>query len=114
MTAINFYNFQLNQKVAPGMSSTFYIHFTPDAIKDYSHQLICTSERERILVPIKCIGARGLLDFPDLISLEDCPVKMSKSKTLLIRNIGTVRVYKGNVSVGNVLVTFLPGKGLGI
>ena len=72
------------------MSSTFYVQFTPDAIKDYAHELICTSERERILVPIKCIGGRGLLDFPDLIVIDDCPVKMSKEKTLLIRNIGSV------------------------
>ena len=77
-----------SRKVAPGMASKFDIFFTPDAMKDYSHELICTSERERVKVPIKCVGARALLDFPDFVDLETCPVKMCKSKTLLVRNLG--------------------------
>ena len=48
-------------KVAPGMSITYKICFMPNAIKDYDHELICTSEREKFLIPIKCIGARGLV-----------------------------------------------------
>jgi len=71
------------------MSSTFQIHFRPDAVKDYAHELICTSERERFIVPIRCIGSRGILDFPDFVNLEECPVKMNKPKTLLVRNVGT-------------------------
>ena len=71
------------------MSSTFYVTFRPDAVKDYTHELICTSERERFLVPIKCIGSRGVLDFPDEMTLGTCPVKMSRPKTILVRNVGT-------------------------
>ena len=68
------------------MSSTFQIQFRPDAVKDYAHELICTSERERFIVPIRCIGSRGILDFPDFVNLDS---QNGKPKTLLVRNVGT-------------------------
>ena len=77
-----------NSKIAPGMSFTIFVNFSPEVVKDYDHDLVCVSERERTVIPIKCIGARGLLDFPDFVSLDECPVKMTKEKTLLVRNIG--------------------------
>ena len=70
------------------MSVTYQIGFMPDAIKDYAHELICISEREKFLIPIKCIGARGMIDIPDVIEFGDCPVKMEKSRTLFVRNVG--------------------------
>lgn len=76
------------RKVAPGMSTTYQVCFFPDAIKDYAHELICVSEREKFLIPIKCIGARGMIDIPDVIEFGECPVKMTKSKTLFVRNVG--------------------------
>jgi hydrocephalus-inducing protein len=39
-------------------------------------------------VPIKCIGSRAILDFPDEINFSLNPVKYLNSKVLLIRNIG--------------------------
>ncbi|NXG68880.1 HYDIN protein, partial [Baryphthengus martii] len=76
------------RKVAPGMLSTFRILFTPEENKDYFHQLICITERERFIVPIRAIGARAILDFPDQLNFSTCPVKYSTQKTLLVRNIG--------------------------
>ncbi|NXI51133.1 HYDIN protein, partial [Chloroceryle aenea] len=76
------------RKVAPGMPSTFRILFTPDENKDYFHQLICITEREKFIVPIRAIGARAILDFPDQLNFSVCPVKYSTQKTLLVRNIG--------------------------
>ncbi|NXK09844.1 HYDIN protein, partial [Herpetotheres cachinnans] len=76
------------RKVAPGMPSTFRIVFTPDENKDYFHQLICITEREKFIVPIRAIGARAILDFPDQLNFSACPVKYSTQKTLLVRNIG--------------------------
>ena len=76
------------KKVAPGMSVTYHVSFMPDAIKDYAHELICISEREKFIIPIKCIGARGMIDIPDIIEFGNCPVKMEKSKTLYVRNVG--------------------------
>ncbi|XP_075181569.1 hydrocephalus-inducing protein homolog [Anomaloglossus baeobatrachus] len=75
-------------KVAPGMASTFRVLFTPEENKDYIHELICITEREKFVVPVRAIGARALLDFPDQISFEICPVKYNTQKTLLVRNIG--------------------------
>ncbi|NXS60518.1 HYDIN protein, partial [Brachypteracias leptosomus] len=76
------------RKVAPGMPSTFRILFTPEENKDYFHQLICITEREKFLVPIRAIGARAILDFPDQLNFSVCPVKYSTQKTLLVRNVG--------------------------
>ncbi|XP_075367152.1 hydrocephalus-inducing protein homolog [Mycteria americana] len=76
------------RKVAPGMSSTFRILFTPEENKDYFHQLTCITEREKFIVPIRAIGARAILDFPDQLNFSVCPVKYSTQKTLLVRNIG--------------------------
>ncbi|KAM6380942.1 hydrocephalus-inducing protein homolog [Pluvialis apricaria] len=76
------------RKVAPGMFSTFRILFTPEENKDYFHQLTCITEREKFVVPIRAIGARAILDFPDQLNFSVCPVKYSTQKTLLVRNIG--------------------------
>ncbi|RMC08982.1 hypothetical protein DUI87_13979 [Hirundo rustica rustica] len=45
--------------------------------KDYSHELICMSGSEWIVVPIRAIGARAILDFPDQLDFPVCPVKCS-------------------------------------
>uniref|UniRef100_A0A8C8B419 HYDIN protein n=1 Tax=Otus sunia TaxID=257818 RepID=A0A8C8B419_9STRI len=74
--------------VAPGMCSTFHIQFTPEENKDYFYQLTCITEREKFIVPIRAIGARAILDFPDQLNFSICPVKYSSQKTLLVRNIG--------------------------
>ncbi|XP_075621905.1 hydrocephalus-inducing protein homolog [Balearica regulorum gibbericeps] len=76
------------RKVAPGMLSTYRILFTPNENKDYFHQLTCITEREKFIVPIRAIGARAILDFPDQVNFSVCPVKYSTQKTLLVRNIG--------------------------
>ena len=76
------------KRVAPGMTSNHVIKFTPDAVKDYAHEIICTTEREKFLVPIKAVGSRGMVDFPDLINFGECPVKMTRTKTIFVRNIG--------------------------
>ncbi|XP_026704551.1 hydrocephalus-inducing protein homolog [Athene cunicularia] len=75
-------------KVAPGMCSTFHILFTPEENKDYFHQLTCITEREKFIVPIRAVGARAILDFPDQLNFSVCPVKYSSQKTLLVRNVG--------------------------
>ncbi|NXK86342.1 HYDIN protein, partial [Formicarius rufipectus] len=76
------------RKVAPGMSVTFRILFTPAENKDYHHQLLCITEREEFIVPIRAIGARAVLDFPDQLDFSVCPVKCSIQKTLLVHNLG--------------------------
>ncbi|KAG8562376.1 hypothetical protein GDO81_015657 [Engystomops pustulosus] len=112
-------------KVAPGMPSTFRILFTPEENKDYIHELTCITEREKFVVPIRAIGARAVLDFPDQLSFQVCPVKYNSQKTLLVRNIGNrearfqlqtqrpfnVEPVSGTLDVGNsmqVILEFQP------
>ena len=56
--------------------------------QDYEHELICVTEREKFIVPVRAIGARAILDFPDDVHFPICPVKYPNNRTLLIRNIG--------------------------
>ncbi|XP_069735049.1 LOW QUALITY PROTEIN: hydrocephalus-inducing protein homolog [Phaenicophaeus curvirostris] len=76
------------RKVAPGMTTSFRVLFTPEENKDYFHQLTCITERETFNVPIRAIGARAILDFPDELNFSSCPVKYTTQKTLLIHNVG--------------------------
>ncbi|KAJ7409178.1 hypothetical protein BTVI_57561 [Pitangus sulphuratus] len=76
------------RKVPPGMCSTLRIVFTPGENKDYFHCLFCTTEREEFIVPIRAIGARAVLDFPDQLDFSVCPVKYSTQKTLMVHNLG--------------------------
>ncbi|XP_035275425.1 hydrocephalus-inducing protein homolog [Anguilla anguilla] len=112
-------------KVAPGMASTFTILFTPQENKDYAHRLVCVTEREKFEVPVRAIGARAILDFPDHLHFPLNAVKCPAQKTLLVRNIGaceakfqlrtqspfSVEPSIGNLGVGEcmqVTVEFLP------
>uniref|UniRef100_H2XZ27 Hydin adenylate kinase-like domain-containing protein n=1 Tax=Ciona intestinalis TaxID=7719 RepID=H2XZ27_CIOIN len=78
----------VSHKVAPGMASIFKIQFTPEMKKDYHHELICMTEREKFIVPVFGIGARAILDFPDEVNFGVCPVKHNTQKVLFVRNIG--------------------------
>ncbi|NXQ08431.1 HYDIN protein, partial [Vidua macroura] len=55
--------------------------------QDYVHELVCITARERIVVPIRAIGAKAILDFPDQLDFSKCPVKYSSQKTLVVRNV---------------------------
>lgn len=46
------------------------------------------TEREKFLIPVKAIGERAIIDFPDAVNFGSCPVKDSTTKTLFVRNIG--------------------------
>lgn len=45
----------VSHKVAPGMASVFRILFNPEDKKDYTHELICMTEREKFIVPVQVI-----------------------------------------------------------
>ncbi|KAM6253129.1 hydrocephalus-inducing protein homolog [Porphyrio hochstetteri] len=80
-------------KVAPGLALTYHVIFTPEENKDYSHQITCVTDREQFIVPIRAIGARAILDFPEQLDFAICPVKYSTQKTLLVRNIGNQEAH---------------------
>ncbi len=76
-------------QVGPGLPTTYKVQFTGEAKRDYAHEILCETERETFLVPVRAIGARAILDFPDQVHfLPPSPVKHPAAKTLLVRNIG--------------------------
>ncbi|KAJ3043944.1 hypothetical protein HK097_001621, partial [Rhizophlyctis rosea] len=75
-------------KVAAGMEVGYVLQFKPESEVDYTYNLVCITDREKFLVPVRAIGARGLLDFPDSIAFSEVPVRYKTVKTMLIRNIG--------------------------
>jgi hypothetical protein len=81
-------NSLVSEKVAPGMEASFVLKFKPEEKIDYFYDLVCGSEREKFILPIRATGARALFDFPDEISFLDAPVNYKTTKTILVRNIG--------------------------
>jgi hydrocephalus-inducing protein len=47
-----------NSKIASGMEAIYTVHFKPDSRKDFQYDLICSTDREKFVVPIRAIGAR--------------------------------------------------------
>jgi hydrocephalus-inducing protein len=78
------------KKVAPGVSLTFIVRFSPDANRDFSDEIVCVTEREKFVVPVRGLGARAILDMPDSITFESCMVKASSVRPILIRNLGSL------------------------
>lgn len=75
-------------KVAPGIEITFIVRFSPEAKIDYTYDLVVVTEREKFIVPIKATGKRAMIDFPDQLDFDNCPVKYMSEKPVIIRNIG--------------------------
>ncbi|XP_023802399.1 hydrocephalus-inducing protein homolog [Cyanistes caeruleus] len=79
--------------VPRGATARVRIQFTPNESKDYSHELVCITKTERIVVPIRAIAARAILTIPDQLNFSECPVKSSTKKTLLLRNTGNLEAH---------------------
>jgi hydrocephalus-inducing protein len=75
-------------RVAPGMEISYTIKFSPEAKIDYSYDLMIVTEREKFVVPIRAVGCRSMLDFPDQLDFGLVPVKNTGEKPVLIRNLG--------------------------
>jgi hydrocephalus-inducing protein len=75
-------------KVASGMEVCYIVTFLPREKRDYEYSLVCVTEREKFILPIRASGTRACLDFPDSLSLGVSPVKHEATHTFLVRNIG--------------------------
>lgn len=75
-------------KIASGMEVCFILTFKPQEIRDYSWDLVCSTEREKFVVPIRAVGMRPLLTFPDVIEFGHCPINSPTKKKILVQNIG--------------------------
>jgi hydrocephalus-inducing protein len=76
-------------KIAPGMEVCYVVTFKPQEVKHYSADLVVVTEREKFIVPVLAVGYRAALDLPDSITFPQAPVKASRVKLLVVRNVGT-------------------------
>ncbi|CAN8175281.1 unnamed protein product [Coccothraustes coccothraustes] len=94
--------------VPAGASAPVRIRFSPAENKDYCHELVCMTARVRIVVPIRAIGARAVLDFRGQLDFSKCAVKCSTQQTLLLRNVGARAArYQLSTQRGSVTVPSL-------
>ncbi|GAB9466133.1 Hydrocephalus-inducing [Globisporangium polare] len=80
---------KIDGKIAAGMDIAFQLEFSPHEIKEYALDLVCCTERERFLLPVRVRGRYAALDIPDDIRFGLCPVKMPTSKVFTVHNVGT-------------------------
>lgn len=70
------------------MEISYKVRFSPEAKTDYSYDLTVVTEREKFIVPIRAVGCRAMLDFPDQLDFGLVPVKHEAEKPVMIRNVG--------------------------
>jgi hypothetical protein len=75
-------------KVASGMEVCYIVTFLPREKRDYEYSLVCVTEREKFILPVRASGTRACLDFPDSLALGVSPVKHEATHTFLVRNVG--------------------------
>jgi hydrocephalus-inducing protein len=90
----------MSSRVAPGMEISYVIRFSPEAKIDYSYDLMIVTEREKFVVPIRAVGCRAMLDFPDHLDFGLVPVKHTAEKPVMVRNIGE-KTTKWHIKVPN-------------
>ena len=52
-------------------------------MQDYSFELVCVTEREKFIIPVRAVGARALLDFPDEVHFSAAPVKVNEADEMV-------------------------------
>ncbi|KAE9352056.1 Hydrocephalus-inducing protein [Phytophthora rubi] len=80
---------RVDGKVAAGMEVAFALDFLPQEVTEYAIDLVCCTERERFLLPVRVRGRFAALDLPDELEFGVCPVKMPTNRVLTVRNVGT-------------------------
>jgi hydrocephalus-inducing protein len=43
-----------HSKISPGMEVCFIVRFRPQEVRDYKANLVCVTEREKFLIPVRC------------------------------------------------------------
>ncbi len=78
----------MSSQVAPGMEISYIVKFSPESKIDYSYDLNVLTEREKFVVPIRAVGCKAILEFPDVLDFSKVPVKHESIKPVIISNIG--------------------------
>ena len=80
-------------RVAAGMEISYTVVFKPETNGDYECDMVCVTEREKFIVPIRARGTVACLECPDVVNFDVVPVRSPTEKTFLVRNIGTKPVH---------------------
>ena len=70
------------------MEIKYIVKFSPESKNDYSYDLNIVTEREKFIVPIRAIGSRAIIEFPDHLDFGTVPVKYKTEKPVMISNLG--------------------------
>jgi hypothetical protein len=57
-------------KIAAGMEVYYTIKFKPEQAIDYATELVCCTEREKFVVPVRAIGPKPRLNIPDEVRVH--------------------------------------------
>lgn len=83
------------------MEISFTVKFSPEAKIDYSYDLNIVTEREKFIVPIRAIGCKAVLDFPDFLDFGRAPVKHQTKRPVIISNIGE-KATKWHIALSSI------------
>ena len=78
----------VSSKVAAGIEICFVVRFKPKDVRDYSWDLVCVTERESFVIPIRAFGLKPHVTFPDDIDFGSSTVGVETRKVLLLKNTG--------------------------
>lgn len=79
----------VDTRVAPGTELCYVITFTPRDVDDYAYELVCVTEREKFIVPLRAAGKVAALSMPDAVSFPNVPVRATTVRTMVLRNVGS-------------------------
>ena len=79
----------VDTRVAPGTELCYTVTFSPRDIDDYAYELVCVTEREKFIVPLRAAGKAAALSMPDALSFPNVPVRASTVRTMVLRNVGS-------------------------
>lgn len=64
----------------------YKITFTPrEQNRDYNYDVVCVTEREKFIVPLRASGAKAALSLPSDFTFGSVAVKNSTMKTIVVR-----------------------------
>jgi hydrocephalus-inducing protein len=74
-------------KIAPGMDVVYTLTFKPDSTSDFNCDLICTTEREQFVIPVRAQGDRPKVVLPRVVDFKGY-VNHAETRPFLVCNVG--------------------------
>ncbi|CAB3230804.1 unnamed protein product [Arctia plantaginis] len=81
---------QLLSRLAPGISISFAVTFSPVQYEDYTHRVLFYTDVDQYNLPLIAMGPRPIFDFPDKVEIPKTPLKIENHVSIMVRNVGAV------------------------